>query len=179
VEVLNPEVASLMITMMQSVVREGTGRVMIPNSGMGDRPCAGKTGTAAEYKDAWFIGYTPYIACGVWVGFDAEETKLPRPYHTGATAAIPIWGEFMKNASEHLGYPKSEFKLAGNITTVPICRESYQRATPFCPKDRVYTEYFIGGTEVYETCDVHGPERTQGIRDPRYRAPDRTSRRVR
>ena len=176
-EVLNPEVASLMITMMQSVAREGTGRTMIPASGMGDRPCAGKTGTASEYKDAWFIGYTPYLVCGVWVGFDSEETKLPQPYHTGATAAIPIWGQFMKAASEVLGYPKDEFTLSGDITPVQLCRDSYRRATPYCPRDNVYTEYFISGTEVKELCDIHGPDRIDGTRNPRFMSPDRNTRR--
>lgn len=178
-EVLNPEVASIMITLMQSVVREGTGRYMIPQSGMGDRPCAGKTGTASEYKDAWFIGYTPYLVCGVWIGFDSEESKLPKPYHTGATAAIPVWGEFMKNASELLGLPKEDFKLVGNISAIPICKDSHLRATQYCPKDRVYTEYYISGTEVRDLCDKHGPVRSNTPRDNRYTPRERTNRRMR
>jgi len=177
-EVLNPEVASLMLTMLRSVTTEGTGRIMIPASGMGDRPCAGKTGTGSDYKDAWFIGFTPYIACGVWVGFDSEETKLMKPYNTGATAAIPVWGEFMRKASELLGYPKDDFKLEGDISIVPVCRDSYLRATPYCPKDRVYNEYFISGTEIQEFCDIHGPQRKDS-RIRGFRRNKNISRRVR
>ncbi len=175
-EVLRPEVASLMITMMRSVVREGTGRIMVPASGMGDYPAAGKTGTGQDFKDAWFIGYTPHIACGVWVGYDSEETTLLKPYNTGATAAIPIWGEFMRNASEAIGLSKSDFTMQGDITTIPLCSESYLRATPYCPKSNIYTEFFISGTEIGEFCDVHGPSRDD---NQRLRSPRRNTRRVR
>jgi len=168
-EVLNPEVASLMITMMRSVVEEGTGRILIPAYGMGDRICAGKTGTGNDNKDAWFIGYTPYICCGVWIGFDSEETQLINPHHTGATAAIPIWATFMKDAHETLGYPKDkDFVLSSNISTARICRESYKRATQHCPPSNVYTEYYMKGTEVNEFCDQHGPRRN-GSPDPGFR----------
>ncbi len=160
-EVLNEEVASLMVTMMRTVVQEGTGRNMVPLYGMGDRVCAGKTGTANEHKDAWFIGYTPFICCGIWVGFDSEETHLMKPYHTGGWAAIPIWAKFMKAAHEYLGYPDQDFKLSPNITTARICRDSYKLATPSCPHDRVYTEYYKKGTEVKEFCDQHSAIRNE------------------
>ena len=168
-EVLNPEVASLMITMMRSVVEEGTGRNMVPAYGMGDRVCAGKTGTSNDNKDAWFIGYTPYICCGVWIGFDSEETRLINPHHTGASAAIPVWATFMKDAHDLLDYPKDkDFTLSSNITTARICRESYKRATQHCPPFNVYTEYYMKGTEVNEFCDQHGSRRN-GTPDPDFR----------
>ncbi|MBT4482302.1 MAG: PBP1A family penicillin-binding protein [Candidatus Latescibacteria bacterium] len=156
---LRPEVSSLMVTMLRSIVTEGTGSIIIPLYGMGNRICAGKTGTGQEYKDAWFIGFTPYIACGVWVGFDSEETTLMPPQHTGATAALPVWTVFMKEASELLEYPNEDFVLSNRLTTVPICKDSYLRAGPNCPQERIYTEYFIPGTEVSEFCDLHVNER--------------------
>ena len=156
-EVLDPAVASLMVTMMKSVTTEtgGTASNIIKFKGMSDRPCAGKTGTGNEYKDAWFIGYTPYIACGVWVGFDSEESTLGgNTYGTGATAALPVWVGFMKEASEILGYPKNDFKYI-NITSQRLCRDSHLKATASCPDSSVYTEYFIPGTEMNESCHIH------------------------
>jgi penicillin-binding protein 1A len=155
-EVLDPGVASLMVTMLKSVVKEGTASA-ISKTGMSNRPCAGKTGTGNEYKDAWFIGFTPYISCGIWIGFDSEETTLGgNLFGTGAAAALPIWAGFMEKASEILGYPEDDFKYASNITTLRLCKSSYQKATPNCPESSVYTEYFLNGTEISESCHVHG-----------------------
>lgn len=154
-EVLDPSVASLMLTMLKSVTTEGTGSIIIKRKGMGDRPCAGKTGTGNEYKDAWFIGFTPYIACGVWVGFDSEESTLgENMFGTGATAALPVWVGFMKEASEILGYQKDDFKYQ-NITSQRLCKDSYLKATASCPDSSIYTEYFIPGTEITESCHIH------------------------
>ena len=177
-EVLIPEVASLMITMMKGVTSEskGTAAAIIGNSVMKDRPCAGKTGTAQDFKDAWFIGYTPYIACGVWIGFDSEETTLRNPLHTGATASLPVWINFMSKASEVLGYPKDDFKLSKNITIRRLCRDSYLLAGPNCPDSTVYNEYFIPGTEVTTFCNVHNPK-IQGSPNSRFISDDLQKRR--
>lgn len=164
-EVLDPAVASLMVTMMKSVTTEtgGTASNIIKFKGMSDRPCAGKTGTGNEYKDAWFIGYTPYIACGVWVGFDSEESTLGgNMYGTGATAALPVWVGFMKEASEILGYSKDDFKYT-NITSQRLCRDSHLKATASCPGSSVYTEYFIPGTEMNGSCHIHGRSVKRGF----------------
>ena len=173
---LKPDVASLMLTMLQSVAREGTASVGLKNKGLQDRPCCGKTGTAQEYKDAWFIGFTPYIACGVWIGFDSEETTLKYPARTGATAALPVWADFISEASEVLKYPKDNFILSKKITTKRLCKDSYLLAGPDCPADRIYTEYFIDGTEIREFCDVHGPEK-RAPDDLRFRNDNRKKRR--
>jgi len=159
-EVLDPSVASLMVTLLKSVTTEGTASTTIRLRGMSDRPSAGKTGTGNEYKDAWFIGFTPHIACGVWVGFDSEQSTLGgNLFGTGATAALPIWVGFMKEASEILGYPRDDFKLADTITTLRICKDSYLKATPNCPAASTYTEYFIKGTEITDSCHIHRPWR--------------------
>jgi len=153
--VLDPAVASLMLTMLKSVTTEGTGKNIIRSKGMSDRPCAGKTGTGNEYKDAWFIGFTPHIACGVWVGFDSEESTLgENMFGTGATAALPVWVGFIKEASKILGYPKDDFKYSG-ITSQRLCKDSHLKATASCPDSSIYTEYFIPGTEVTESCHIH------------------------
>lgn len=87
---IEPATAYIMTSMLESVVQEGTGvRAKSLN-----RPVAGKTGTTNNLNDAWFIGYTPQYVCGTWVGFD--ETKSLGEKETGASAALPIWIDFME-----------------------------------------------------------------------------------
>ncbi len=154
-EALRRDVASLMVTMLRSVNREGTAAGVISRKGMSDRPSGGKTGTGNEYKDAWYIGFTPYIACGVWVGFDSEETTLSHSYGTGSVAALPVWVDFIMQSSDILGCPKTDFQLSPGITTVALCRDTNLRATGSCP--RVYSEYYIKGTEISRFCYLHAP----------------------
>ncbi|HJZ65134.1 MAG TPA: PBP1A family penicillin-binding protein [Candidatus Acidoferrum sp.] len=92
-EVISPDVARTMTAMLQEVIQFGTGieaKVL-------KRPAAGKTGTTQDYTDAWFVGFTPQITAGVWVGFDDKQNSLGKK-ETGARAALPIWTEFMQNA---------------------------------------------------------------------------------
>ncbi|MBA7578656.1 Penicillin-binding protein 1A [subsurface metagenome] len=175
-EVLKENVASLMVSMLRSVVREGTGRLVIARKGMTDRPSAGKTGTGQDFKDAWFIGFTPYIACGVWIGFDSEETQLKNPLHTGATAALPVWIDFIMETSELLDYQKDEFKMSNNLTTLKLCSDSYLLATGNCPEASIYTEYFIPGTEIEQFCDKHGSDPNRA-NDPRFSPQSQRNRR--
>jgi penicillin-binding protein 1A len=91
-----------MTAMLEEVIQFGTG---IAAKSLG-RPAAGKTGTTQDYTDAWFIGFTPQITSGVWVGFDDKQISLGKK-ETGARAALPIWIEFMKAA--HSGLPEVEF----------------------------------------------------------------------
>ncbi len=84
--------AYLLTSMLQDVMSYGTGG----RANFG-RPAAGKTGTTNDYKDAWFVGYTPDLAAGVWVGFDDMRRSLGRG-EVGGRAAAPIWSEFMKHA---------------------------------------------------------------------------------
>lgn len=91
-QVISPQTAFLATSMMEDVVRYGTGwraRAL-------GRPVAGKTGTTNDYKDAWFVGYTPDLVASVWVGFD--NLKSLGTQETGARAASPIWVSFMNNA---------------------------------------------------------------------------------
>jgi penicillin-binding protein 1A len=92
-DVISPDVARTMTAMLEEVIRFGTG---IQARSLG-RPAAGKTGTTQDYTDAWFIGFTPQITSGVWVGFDDKQISLGKK-ETGARAALPIWVEFMQGA---------------------------------------------------------------------------------
>src|SRR3989442_1541785 len=101
-DVLSPEVARTMTAMLEEVIQFGTG---IQAKALG-RPAAGKTGTTQDYTDAWFVGYTPQITAGVWVGFDDKQISLGKK-ETGAIAALPIWLEFMQGATA--GIPPLDF----------------------------------------------------------------------
>jgi penicillin-binding protein 1A len=92
-DVLSPDVARTMTAMLEEVIQFGTG---IQAKALG-RPAAGKTGTTQDYTDAWFVGFTPQITSGVWVGFDDKQISLGKK-ETGARAALPIWLEFMQGA---------------------------------------------------------------------------------
>jgi penicillin-binding protein 1A len=96
-----PDVAFVVTDMLRGVVERGTG-VLARALG---RPAAAKTGTAQEHRDAWFVGYTPELVAGVWIGFDDHGPLGPR--ETGAGAALPAWVAFMKGTLGHS--PAREF----------------------------------------------------------------------
>ncbi len=93
------------------------------------KPAAGKTGTTNDYKDAWFVGYTTSLTCGVWVGLDKSETGITKGY--GATLALPIWVDVM-NAASAQRYPAAAFKPPEATERVSICSVSNQLATTAC-----------------------------------------------
>jgi len=101
-DVLSPEIARTMTAMLEEVIQFGTG---IQAKALG-RPAAGKTGTTQDYTDAWFVGYTPQLTTGVWVGFDDKQISLGKK-ETGARAALPIWLQFMQGATA--GTPVMDF----------------------------------------------------------------------
>jgi penicillin-binding protein 1A len=92
-DVIAPQVARTMVAMLEDVVNFGTG---VGAKALG-RPSAGKTGTTNDFTDAWYVGFTPQLTAGVWVGFDDKQQSLGRS-ETGARAALPIWLQFMQNA---------------------------------------------------------------------------------
>jgi len=101
-DVLSPDIARTMTAMLEEVIQFGTA---VQAKALG-RPAAGKTGTTQDYTDAWFVGYTPQITAGVWVGFDDKQISLGKK-ETGARAALPIWLEFMQSATA--GMPPLDF----------------------------------------------------------------------
>jgi penicillin-binding protein 1A len=102
-EVVSPEVARTMTAMLEEVVQFGTG---IEAKAL-KRPAAGKTGTTQDYTDAWFVGFTPQVTAGVWVGYDDKQISLGKK-ETGARAALPIWLQFMQNGLA--GMPVLDFQ---------------------------------------------------------------------
>ena len=108
--VMSPEVAYTVTSMLESAVQHGTGR----QARALERPAAGKTGTTNDFHDAWFIGYTPEIVAGVWVGFDNQASLGRR--ESGGRVAAPIWLEFMQEALQ--GQPVTDFPIPPGIRFV-------------------------------------------------------------
>jgi penicillin-binding protein 1A len=127
-DVISPEVARTMTAMLEEVIQFGTG---IQAKALG-RPAAGKTGTTQDYTDAWFIGFTPQLTAGVWVGFDDKQISLGKK-ETGARAALPIWLEFMQSALN--GVPEVEF-----ANVIPLEQEARDHAVHVDTPDTAPTE---------------------------------------
>ncbi|MGE3977145.1 MAG: PBP1A family penicillin-binding protein [Nitrospira sp.] len=140
-----PQGAFLITSLLKGVMDRGTG---VKARALGVRgPVAGKTGTTDGYRDAWFIGYTPTIAIGVWVGFDDERPiKL-----TGAQAALPIWSEL---AIRLISQDPQDFEMPVGVVRRRVDPKSGQLATSQCPEKTF--EFFITGTEPTVYCEVHG-----------------------
>lgn len=155
-QVLSPQTAYVMTTILEDAIDYGTGKSA--RAWGFKRPAGGKTGTNTDYSDAWFIGFTPDLVCGVWVGFDENKTIIKRG--SGARLALPIWTEFMKVAHENL--PEKTFPMPEGITTRKICKTSGLLETEYCPRDQVYYEVFISGTEPTDPCVIHSPDLLQG-----------------
>ncbi|HET9961395.1 MAG TPA: PBP1A family penicillin-binding protein [Nitrospiraceae bacterium] len=112
-QVVSKETAYLITNMMEDVIQRGTG---VAAKAVIDRPVAGKTGTTNDYTDAWFIGSTPNLAVGTWVGFD--DRRPLGETESGAHAALPIWMSFMKEALKQL--PVVPFEIPDGVLFVKV-----------------------------------------------------------
>jgi penicillin-binding protein 1A len=142
-----PEDAYIVTNMMEGVLETGTGKTARQ---LGFKaPAAGKTGTTDYYTDGWFVGFTPSLAAGVWVGFDLKNPLGDKM--TGARVALPTWTRFMMLATE--GNEDDVFPIPPGIVRVEICSESGLLPTANCP--HTVTEVFKAGNEPHEHCDIH------------------------
>jgi penicillin-binding protein 1A len=152
-EVLSKETAYLMTNLMEGGVNEegGTGTNVRRYFSL---PAAGKTGTTNDYGDAWFEGFTPHLAAGIWVGFDDNRIKFGSSDGQGGRAAAPIFGRFMRDAYEDpdIGLGFDYFHQPDGIITDTICVLTKKKARPFCPEDT--TEIFNSKYPI-APCDVH------------------------
>ncbi len=132
-EVLSKETAYLMTSMLEGNVNGGTGGQVRRYYAL---PAAGKTGTTQEYADAWFVGFTPQLTAGVWVGFDNKAIHFTTTDGQGGHAAAPIWGRFMKYVYDdpNIGMPLKYFVQPDGIERDTICVETKKIATPYCPE---------------------------------------------
>jgi penicillin-binding protein 1B len=143
--VLSPAEAYVMTSLLEGVIKSGTGAATralgVPGA------IAGKTGTTNDGRDAWFVGYSPGLLTAVWVGFDSNE-----PHGlSGAQAALPIWAEFMRPALE--AYAPQGFTVPSGVLFSDIDLDTGKLANRFCR--RIGKEVFVAGTEP-EPCQEHG-----------------------
>ncbi|MDQ3957770.1 MAG: transglycosylase domain-containing protein [Actinomycetota bacterium] len=170
VEVLDPAVAYLTTSALQEVIRRGTGTAA---AAIG-RPAAGKTGTAQEYRDAWFVGYTPNLVASVWVGYPQAQIEMKtsclgsgigpsgtpeciptRITVTGGSWPTQIWTNFMFRALSD--YPVEDFEVPDiGLRRVPIDTRNGCLAGKFTPDEYVATGVFAAGTQPEETCREPG-----------------------
>lgn len=147
-QVVSPAIAYLTTDILKGVIARGTGTA----AALG-RPAAGKTGTTQQYRDAWFVGYTPQLVASVWVGYPQAQTEMTSVHGikvTGGSFPARIWARFMKAALQSSA-PK-DFVRPGGLVNATICLDSGQRATRFCPKTG--TGLFLAG-HVPGGCELH------------------------
>jgi penicillin-binding protein 1A len=146
VQALRPETAYLVTNLLKGVIERGTGWKARELG----RPAAGKTGTTNDYHDAWFIGYTPTLVSGVWVGYDNQRSLGPKA--TGSRAALPIWLDFMKHA--HEGQEPVDFNVPEGLLVRTIDPRSGLLSTEQCRNS--LRETFLPGTEPRRYCEEQG-----------------------
>jgi penicillin-binding protein 1A len=148
---LPKETAYIMTNMLETAIRQGTGASAYSRFGW-DKTAAGKTGTTNDFTDAWFIGFTPRLICGVWVGLDDPAETIGKGA-SGAVIALPMWAKFMKMAYDSLGLPDEEFEIPEGVMKATICNETKKLASAYCPVK--VEEIFRAGTEPTEECRKH------------------------
>ena len=154
VQAISPESASIMVDLMAGVVSSGTGAGVRRYF---QYPAAGKTGTTQDFSDAWFVGYTPELVAGVWVGFDDHRVKFTDWYGQGAKAALPIWAMFMEGAYKEFNIPVTYFELAAGIEEVTVCKTTMEQGdtrsvTQYC--DSLYID-FVNVKNMPLQCNIH------------------------
>ncbi len=160
-EALSAEAAAVATSMLQSVMdmRKQTPKGIWRGTGSGARsiygfrrPAAGKTGTTQNFADTWFVGFTPQIVAGVWVGFDDYRASLGSRM-SGAAVALPVWAKFMKKAHETLDLPEEKFELPPGVARMEVCGDTFEVASMYCPSR--LEEVFVPGAEPTSPCPDH------------------------
>ena len=149
-EVLSEETAYLMTNLMQTVMDRGTGGSARWKYNF-TRPAAGKTGTTQGWSDAWFVGFTPQIAAGVWFGVDDYQVSLGKG-QDGSKAALPSWANFMRDSHIMLELPRVNFQKPDGILVSEICSVSKMRSRKACPIEK---EIYKVGTGPSQKCRIH------------------------
>ncbi|HEV3484708.1 MAG TPA: penicillin-binding transpeptidase domain-containing protein, partial [Vicinamibacterales bacterium] len=154
--------AFLMASMLSDVINHGTA-YRARQVGF-TLPAAGKTGTTNDYVDAWFVGFTPRVVTGVWIGFDKPRSIIANGY--AGELAVPLWASFMKTATK--GHKADWFDRPSDVVSANVCRVSGRLPNAGChsvatvssdgwttTRSMVYAEYFKRGTQPSGVCPIH------------------------
>ena len=158
-EVISPQIAYIMTTLLKGVVQRGTAQA----ARFLEKPLGGKTGTSDDHADARFVGFSPSLCAGVWVGH--REGRFPiGDRQSGAVAALPVWQEFFekiiedeKRISEENGEewePEADFPIPPNLSFVDVDRKTGLRPSPICLPQYIIREVFLPGTEPNRFCSL-------------------------
>lgn len=153
--VLSRETAGLMTAMLREVVEQGTARRLSFGEESGIQ-VAGKTGTTQNNCDRWFVGFTPRLLCGVWMGYE-----YPTPLEGNQNPCLGIWDEIMRRCEPaYVGAaPQSRFTMPSGLVRVSYCRTTGRIPSPSCVEDgRLATGWFLEGTAPHTVCEGHGAE---------------------
>ncbi|MCP4156796.1 MAG: penicillin-binding protein, partial [bacterium] len=150
-EVLSPETTHIIRDMMEGVVNHGTGGPIRWKHKF-YTATGGKTGTTNSFTDAWFVGYTPDISAGIWVGLDDPKQTLG-PRMAGGRVALPFWADFMKAVYDSVSFNRGNFVNSPGVFEHEICLETQKTATAYCPK--TVSALFTAKNKPQESCDVH------------------------
>ncbi len=156
VPALDPSAAWMTSQLMEQVLTRGTAASA---RSLGFKlPAAGKTGTTNDYKDAWFLGYTSTLTCGVWVGFDQPVTIIPHGY--GAALALPVWTQVMNKAAQR--YPPQALQPTMPIQSAMVCSLSNHLATSGCQAAGTAYDIDLPADKVPTVaCEIHGGDQMQ------------------
>lgn len=155
-EVISPQIAYIMTSLLQGVVQRGTAQAA---RGL-DLPLAGKTGTTDGHTDAWFVGFSPELCAGVWVGHPEGKITIG-PRQSGAVAALPAWIDFFSRIIEDekaaveeddLEWEPPEFHAPSGVSFVDVDFKTGLLPTPVCSPQFIFREVFLPGTEPNRFC---------------------------
>ena len=158
-QAMDPSAAWMTSNVLEGVMTKGTASsAKALGFDVTKHPAAGKTGTTNDYKDAWFLGYTSALTCGVWVGFDQPQTIMSRGY--GSALALPVWTQTMSKATQR--YPAKPLAPPFQLARTTVCATSNQLATNACLGTGSAFELTLPVDKVPRSgCSVHGGVHTQ------------------
>ncbi|MEP6690718.1 MAG: PBP1A family penicillin-binding protein [Gemmatimonadaceae bacterium] len=154
-EVMAKEEAWIMVSMLKDVVQRGTA-ASVYGSGF-HVPAGGKTGTTNDGTDVWFIGFTPDLVAGMWMGFDKPQTIMRGAQ--GGRLVAPAWTAFMSEVYQRRATP-ADWPRPESIVVREIDKNDGMLRNPYCPADVVQTEYYLPGTEPTQECTLHNEQNT-------------------
>jgi penicillin-binding protein 1A len=151
IRTMDVEHAWLILDGLRDVLRKGTAAGVMPRAGI-NLPAGGKTGTTNDGMDVWFIGFTPDLVTGVWMGFDRKQVIMRDAQ--GGRLAAPAWGAMMKDVYERRKIPGG-WPMPEGLVALEIDHSTGYLASAACPRDKVGLEFFFPGTEPTERCPSH------------------------